>query len=272
MREKTIVDLTRMDRHISYVSYCRNRSANQSLQKKKEKAARGDINSNGRTKSGSVISDERMPTFVCPPPDLTSSAAEAVMRRATAKQQERERRQHAMLESAVSAAAKDTKEDDAHNYQNVVVGETTITADDQLIRPPPRTTSSTLELKSTEGEDAVYANTQTTTTTDSGNCPDYQNAIIPIKPAKVSLKIQQLLHSLQSLILSNLLTFWRSFDTMTKVIANPGNDDGDVIYELPKANRQKTVVSLQNISACAPDFLIRLHGRKPSLGGASEKL
>ncbi|KAK0426917.1 hypothetical protein QR680_009967 [Steinernema hermaphroditum] len=209
MREKTIVDLTRMDRHISYVSYYsssdeddslfgstgRNKSANQSLQKKKEKTAqsRADHNLNGRSKSGSVISDERMPTFMCPPPDLTSSAAEAVMRRATARQQEREQRQHAMLESVISAAAKETK-DDAHNYQNVVVGETTA---DQLIVPPPRTTSSTLDNKSSEGEDAVYVNTQTTTTTDSGNCPDFQNAIIPIKPAKVSLKIQQLLHSLQ---------------------------------------------------------------------------
>uniref|UniRef100_F1KPQ1 Disco-interacting protein 2 C n=1 Tax=Ascaris suum TaxID=6253 RepID=F1KPQ1_ASCSU len=47
-------------------------------------------------------------------------------------------------------------------------------------------------------EDVVYANTVNTPTTIADPAQqDYQNAIIPLKPAKVSLKIQQLLHSLQ---------------------------------------------------------------------------
>lgn len=49
-------------------------------------------------------------------------------------------------------------------------------------------------------EDVVYANTVNTaspTALCDATQQDYQNAIIPLKPAKVSLKIQQLLHSLQ---------------------------------------------------------------------------
>ncbi|KHN79093.1 Disco-interacting protein 2 -like protein B-A [Toxocara canis] len=50
----------------------------------------------------------------------------------------------------------------------------------------------------TLAEDVVYANTVNAPIAFADpSQQDYQNAIIPLKPAKVSLKIQQLLHSLQ---------------------------------------------------------------------------
>ncbi|VDD87782.1 unnamed protein product [Enterobius vermicularis] len=49
----------------------------------------------------------------------------------------------------------------------------------------------------------VYANTVTSYTEQDSN-QEYQNAIIPLKPAKVSLKIQQLLHSLQNGVIAGL--------------------------------------------------------------------
>lgn len=114
-----------------------------------------------------------------PPPDVTSgvAVAEALNKRAQDKQNKApasENESHVDGEQEIAVRSSPLNDPVRHSHSNLPANEATTLADD-----------------------VVYANTVNSPCTVVESFQDYQNAIIPLKPAKVSLKIQQLLHSLQ---------------------------------------------------------------------------
>uniref|UniRef100_A0A914EFX2 C2H2-type domain-containing protein n=1 Tax=Acrobeloides nanus TaxID=290746 RepID=A0A914EFX2_9BILA len=228
MREKTIVDLSNMERRIYYVTYYSSSDDDSTL----DSAASGS--EKRKTKESTPVAKARsngIKKEISQPPRGNSSARDDELRKGNLLDQRRKRNQQQNKRSSVlldnlAPLPPPPNGLPACEYQNLAKGNGQAIVEKPLPKLPPDLGEDDDEeggVVVDDEEDAVYINTRIplirnrtdggTSTNDSGiggstadGLPqDYANARLPLKPTRVSQKIQQLLQTLQRRVVAFLI-------------------------------------------------------------------